>query len=365
MVNWQDRLNPHAGGAEVHLHETFGRLARLGHEIHFLVSGWNGSSPDQTVDGIRVHRTGSRHTFGMRVRRGYAERLAGHRFDVVVEALNKVPVFTPRWADAPVVLLVHHLFGATAFREASVPVAAATWLLERAVPSVYRTTPVQVISESTADDLARRGLPRRSIRVIHPGVDTNFFTPGGIRAERPLFVYVGRLKRYKQLDLAIRAVADLAAEGMDVELSIAGKGDHEAALRKLAERLGVADRVSFLGWISEGEKRDLFRRAWANVFPSPKEGWGITNVEAAACGTPSVASDAPGLRDSVANGRSGLLFATGDARALGGALRRLSRDRAEVERLGRGARELAEGLTWDHTARGTERHLREVVEGRS
>ncbi|MDQ3555795.1 MAG: glycosyltransferase family 4 protein, partial [Gemmatimonadota bacterium] len=356
VVNWQDRLNPHAGGAEVHLHETFGRLARAGHTVHFLVSGWEGAPANERVDGIHVHRTGSRYTFGVRAAGAYAERLRGERFDLAVEALNKVPVFAPRWTGIPTVLLVHHLFGATAFREASLPVAAATWLLERGVPRVYRHTPVQVISESTADDLAARGLPRRSIRVIHPGVDTAFFTPAGPRAERPCFVYVGRLKRYKGVDTLIRAFAELAANGCEAELHIAGKGEHETALRALVGRLGLADRVRFRGWVSEAEKRDLFRRAWANVFPSPKEGWGITNVEAAACGTPSVASDAPGLRDSVADGRSGVLFPAGDFAALAVALRRLSTQPQEVERLGRGAREFAESHSWDRTAGQTERH---------
>lgn len=361
VVNWQDRSNPRAGGAELHLHETFGRLARRGHEVHFLVSGWPGAAPEEVIDGIRIHRVGGRHTFGALAGRHYRRELRGERFDLVVEAINKVPTFAPLWAGVPVVLLVHHLFGATAFREASLPVAGATWLLERALPLAYRRLPVQAISASTATDLARRGLRRERIRVIHPGIDPDFFSPGGERSARPLFAYVGRLRRYKRVDLLLRAVARLRASGVEAEAEVAGRGEHERALRSLGRELGIADSVRFRGWISEREKRDLFRRAWAHVLPSPNEGWGISVIEAAGCGTPSVASDAPGLRDSVVAGRSGLLVPPGDADALAAALRRLVEEPGERERLGRGAREVAEGLTWDRTADRTEAHLRGVL----
>ena len=99
-------------------------------------------------------------------------------------------------------------------------------------------------------------------------------------------------------------------------MDIAGNGDHRAALEALARRLDLGSAAVFHGFVTEAEKMRLFRAAWANVFPSPKEGWGITVVEAGACGTPSLASDSPGLRDSVRNGETGFLVPHGDAEAL-------------------------------------------------
>jgi glycosyltransferase involved in cell wall biosynthesis len=118
-----------------------------------------------------------------------------------------------------------------------------------------------------------------------------------------------------------------------------------------------AEGVSFLGRVSEEAKLELYRRAWAVVFPSPKEGWGITNLEAAACGTPALASDSPGLRESVRDGETGVLVPHGDVGALAGAMAGLARDRALRERLGRGARVFAESLSWERAARETEAHL--------
>jgi glycosyltransferase involved in cell wall biosynthesis len=363
VVNWQDRTNPQAGGAEVHLHEIFGRLAARGHAVSLLVSGYAGAAPTDVVDGMEVHRAGSRNTFNLFAPGRYRRELAG-RSDVVVEDLNKVPVFAPLWVREPLVLLVHHLFGATAFREASAPFAAATWLLERPIGRMYRGVPVQAVSESTAEDLAARGLRRGDIAVIHNGVDPGFFhpDPGLERAPDPTFLFVGRLKRYKQVDLALEAVARLRDAGTHVRLLVAGRGDDEPRLRGVADRLSLGDRVSFEGFVSEERKRELLRTSWATVLPSPKEGWGITNIEAAACGTPAVASDSPGLRESVVHGRTGLLVPHGNVAALADALRSLAADPAKVESLGRGALDFAQGFTWDRAADLTEQHLASVIQ---
>ena len=367
LINWQDRLNPQAGGAEAHLHEIFGRLVARGHDVTLLVSGWGGAPAHDTLDGMQVHRTGSRYSFSVAVPRYYGRHLRNEPFDLVIEALNKVPVFSPAWSGRPGLLIVHHLFGATAFREAPPPLAAMTWVLERPLARVYRGLPVEAISRSTADDLVARGLRASDVRVIHPGVDVEFFTPDPAvrRFDEPTFLYLGRLKRYKGIDLVVRAVARLVAEGVAVRLVVAGRGEQLESLRGLSARLGIADRVEFAGFVTEEGKRDLFRRVWVNVFPSPKEGWGITNLEAAACGTATIASDSPGLRESVVDGETGLLVPHGDVPALAGAMRRLAADREGMETLGRAARRFASGFTWDRAAMETETHLREVVHGPS
>ena len=363
VLNWQDRLNPRAGGAETHLHEIFGRLARRGHAITLLVSRPRGAPGRQEVDGMEVHRVGGRYTFNVVAPAYYRRRLADREFDVMVEDLNKVPLLSPLWARHPLALLVHHLFGSTAFQEAAWPLAGLTWLLERPLGPAYRRVPVMAVSRSTAEDLASRGLPEDGISVIPNGVDLSRLSPApaGGRFEAPTVLYLGRLKRYKRVDLPIRAVAALRDEGVDVRLIIAGTGDQEARLRALVRELGVGEAVEFRGFVSEEEKVDLFRRAWVHVLTSPKEGWGITNLEAAACGTPTIASDAPGLRDSVVDGETGFLVPHGDVRALAERIRTLAGDDELRERLGRNARVFSEGFTWDRAADETERFLAAVA----
>ena len=356
LVNWQCRDNPQAGGAEIHMHEIFGRLAARGHDVTLLCGGWPGCAPTATLDGIEVIRVGTRHTFPFLVRAHYLKELAHRSFDLIVEDVNKVPLYTPRWGKAPVVALVPHLFGGTAFQELAAPLAAAVWLAERPLGRAYRGVPFEAISMSTADDLAERGIPRGSVEVIYPGIDTVSYTPrAGTRAATPVFAYLGRLKKYKGVHHVIRAFA--AMDDASAVLEIAGAGDYRPALERLASSLDLGERVRFLGRIDEQEKLALLRRAWALVFASPKEGWGITNLEAAACGTPVVASNSPGIRESVRDGETGFLVPHGDVKAMAAAMSQLARDPALVARLGVQARAFAETFTWERAAEETHEHL--------
>lgn len=359
MVNWQDRENPRAGGAEIQLHETFGRLAARGHDVTLLVSGWEGAPARTELDGMRVLRTGRRYTFPPHAWRAWARELRHEPFDLIVEDVNKLPVLTPLWSDVPVVLQVPHLFGAVAFREAPLPVATAVWLGERVMPRVYGSCRVHAASGTTAEDLVERGFSPEQIRVIHNGVDHGFFhpDPDGDRFEEPTLVYVGRLKRYKELDRVLEGLVRLADRGRRPRLLVAGKGDDRPRLEERVRELGLEDRVRFLGFVSEERKRELLRRAWCTVYPSPKEGWGITNIEAAACGTPAVASDSPGLRESVVHGESGLLVPHEDPDAWADALDRVLGDEELRLRLADGAREHAESFSWERAARETEDDL--------
>ena len=366
VLNWLDRENPQAGGAEVHLHEIFGRLTSWGHSVTLLCSGWPECTPRAVLDGIEVHRVGSRYTLSLAAPMYYRRRLRREPFDVVVEDLNKVPFFSPFWGvGAPVALIVHHLFGTAAFKEASLPVAAATWLLELPVPLVFRTTPTAAVSDSTAEDLSHRGISRKRIEVIPNGVDLDVSGPLGEdqRFSEPTILYLGRLKRYKRVDLLIRAVALLIQRGTVCRLLIAGRGDDRRRLDALRKELGVADHVELLGFVTEAEKGQLLRKSWVNVVTSVKEGWGIVNLEAAACGTPTIASDVPGLRDSVVDGRTGFLVPHGDVEALSRRIEDLLGDEEKRARLGQGAREFAERFSWESSARNMEGFLQAVVKG--
>lgn len=363
VMNWQDRLNPQAGGAETHLHEVFGRLAAAGNRVTLLVSGWPGAKPREIVDGMEVHRVGGRYTYNLTAPGYYRRVLRRRNFDLVVEDLNKVPLFTPFWVRQPLVLLVHHLFGETAFEEAPWTIAAATWLLERPIGRVYRRVAVEAVSESTRNDLVSRGLPAESIVVIPNGVDLELYSPDPAepKFEEPTLLYLGRLKQYKRVDLILRALALLRDEGVHARLIIAGQGDAADDLRRLRSELGLEDRVEMPGFVGEELKRNYFRRAWIHLLTSPKEGWGITNLEAAACGTPTIASDSPGLRDSVVDGVTGYLVPHGDVRALADRIRELLEDTELRERLGEQAREFADGFSWDRAAERTAAHLRHVA----
>jgi glycosyltransferase involved in cell wall biosynthesis len=363
VINWLDRENPQAGGAETHLHEIYGRLAQRGHDVTLLCSGWPGCEPTTVLDGITVVRVAGRWDFALHVVGAYRRLRRTHAFDLVVEDINKLPLFTPLWVRERVDVVVPHLFGWTAFREAGWAVAGTVVAAEQLIPWVYRRCDFTAISESTRSDLLARGVPVERTRVIYCGIDSASFTPAPAeRAPVPTIAYVGRLRRYKGVELILQAVAEM--ERRDVVVEIAGTGDDRPRLEALAASLDLGPRVRFLGFVSEAEKAALLRRAWIVSLTSPKEGWGITNLEAAACGTPVVASDSPGLRESVLDGRTGFLVPHGDIGSLAGAFDRVVADPALVTRLGTAGRDFAESFTWESAADHTEAHLlRRVREG--
>jgi glycosyltransferase involved in cell wall biosynthesis len=360
VLNWQDHLNPQAGGAELHLREIFTRIVALGHSVDLLCSSWEGAPLRANLDGIEVHRVGNRNTYAFLARRYFEKHLRLNNYDILIEDLNKVPLYTPLWGVKGLVALVHHLFGATVFREAPMPLAAAVWLSEQPLGLLYRAVPFEAVSVSTADDLVARGIRRHLIRVIYNGVDSARLTPNPAeRSPTPLFVYLGRLKKYKRVDMVIRAFAALNIPNACLE--IAGSGDYRASLEGLVNSLQLTDRVKFLGFISEEEKVHLLRRAWASTLASPKEGWGISNLEAAACGTPVIAANSPGIRESVIDGETGFLVPQGDVEAMAAAMRGIVESRNLVDVLGNAGRRFAEAFTWERSAKETLAHLEEVV----
>ena len=366
LVNWLDLDNPKAGGAEVHLFEVFGRLAARGHRVRLLCSGWEGCRRETTVRGIQVRRVGSRTGFALQARSAFRRWVAEEAPEVVVENINKMPLFLSGRTRAPFLVLVNHLFGEVSFDEAGPLVGGVLWLLERPIPWAYRRAEFEAVSDSTRADLIARGVPAERIRVVLSGVDTTTLHPDPAlsRATPPRFLYLGRLKRYKGVETAIRALALARGSRPDMALDVAGGGDDRDRLERVAAELGLGDAVRFHGPVSEAEKLRLMQTATANLLPSRKEGWGMTNVEAAACGTPSIAADSPGLRDSVRQGETGFLVPLGDPAAWAERMLLLANDPALVTRLGRAARRFAETLNWEHAADLTEQHLVSMLPSR-
>lgn len=363
-VNWLDKANPQAGGAEVHFFEIFRRIVDRGHSVTLVASGWDGAEPTAATDGIKVLRFARRYSFALKARAAVRQILRQEPFDVLVEDINKIPLFLPTLTSLPVYALVPHLFGQSIFQEAAFPVAVVVRLAELPIPRVYRRSVFHAISKSTRDDLVARGIPKSAIEVIYPGVDTSWYsTDDSIPREiDPTFLYVGRLRRYKGVNTAIGALAILRHKFRTAKLLVAGSGDDLPRLRIVARRSGVEENVEFLGFVSEAEKRDLMRRVWAVVLPSAREGWGMTNIEAAACGTPALAARSPGLTETVLDGKTGALFPYGDCQSLAGEMDKLCSDESLRMSLGSNASRFAGRFSWDTASELTEAQLKRFVQ---
>lgn len=359
-VNHRDLAHPAAGGLEEIIHKISARWIKQGHEVTLLCSEFDGCRKEETSpEGMRILRRGNEWWFNYTAPWFVNRRLAGGH-DIVLEHISKVPCNLPRKVRSiPVAVHVPHLFGSTVFREAPLPIAAYVWLMERPLRWEYRRCLFWALSDSTADDLAGRGISRERISVVYGGVDFDYFHAYATkpRTPDPSILYLGRLKKYKGIDLLIQMVASLRGEFANLKLFVAGKGDYEPALRALASRLNVEKNVEFVGFVDYPGKRELLAKSWVLAYPSPKEGWGLSVIEAGSCGTPTIASNSPGLRESVRDGETGFLVPHGDIHAMASKFRLLFRDDSIRKRLGQNAIAWARKFSWDATAEGSLRFL--------
>jgi glycosyltransferase involved in cell wall biosynthesis len=366
IVSYRDIHHPEMGGAEVILHEVYRRLSARGHKVTFLTGAWPGCAPADRIDGMDVIRAGSTYTFNWVVPSVW-KRIRSRRFDLIVEDLNKIPFFSPSFQkEVPVLANVPHLFGTTVFREASWPIGLYIYLHERFIPAAYRRCHFQVLSDSTRQDVIARGIPAAQVHVVRCGIDHARYTPPErTGTPEPVILYLGRLKRYKGIDLAIDALPKVLERVPNARYWIAGEGSHRKALQAKIARMGLSAHVQLLGHRGGEEKLDLLRQTRVLVYTSPKEGWGLSVIEANAMGVPVVASDAPGLRESVRDGETGFIVPHGDVPALAERLSALLSDDELWGRMGQAGIRWASRYDWDRMTDETEELLLRVVrEGR-
>jgi len=362
IFNWQDRTHPQAGGAETHLHEIFSRMVRSGHDVTLVACAFDGAPSREVVDGITVIRIASRSTYNFAVPLWWRRHGRHHGYDLVIDDINKIPVFCPLFVRTPILGLVHHLFGSAIFTEAGVLAGTYVWLAERMIPYVYRDTPMVVVSESTRRECIEAGLSEKHIDIVYNGVDVEEFPMKlSAKASPPTVAYFGRLKRYKSVDHVIHAMQQVVRTLPDARLEILGRGDDEPRLRELAASVGLSQHVAFHGFVSNDQKIQLLSQAHVVVNPSKKEGWGITNLEANACGTPVISADSPGLRDSVSNGVSGLLYPYGDIEILAQRIVSVLTDQQLSLTLQEGSLSWARQFSWDRSASEMELRCRRAI----
>lgn len=292
VYNWRDLAHPHAGGAEVYTHRVARAWVAAGHQVTWFTSAVACRPSQELVDGISIIRRGGRYSVYREARR-YWEQIGNGRFDLVIDEVNTRPFEAARWAGGtPVVALAYQAAKEVWFHELWWPAALlGRFLLEPTWLRRMRSVPTLTISESSRRSLQQYGL--EDVSVVPAGMDP-IDIPVVARETSPTVVFVGRLARNKRPGHAVEAFRLLKEKVPDARLWVIGTGPLEEELRRHAP----AD-VEFLGRVSEREKVDRLARAHCLVATSVREGWGLTVTEAAQVGTPTIAYDVDGLRDSV------------------------------------------------------------------
>ncbi len=348
VLAWRDLDDPDAGGSEVHADEFMRRWAAAGLEITHRTSAAVGQPATATRNGYQIVRRGSRYSvFPRAVGSELIHRMGP--YDALVEVWNGVPWMSPLWCRKPHITFLHHVHGPMWDQLLPRPLAGVGRALEaRFAPPFYRRTLTLTPSEATRDDLLGLGFRADRVVAVNNGVDP-MFHPGDGRSASPSMLCVGRLAPVKRQDELIEAAVIARRRVPDLQLTIVGDGPLRPALEARVAAHGAQEWITLAGRLSHADLIAEYRRAWLVSSASLAEGWGLTITEAAACGTPAVATDVSGHRSSVVDGVTGVLAPLD---RLGETIADVLLDDQRRGRLAAAALSRAQTLTWDASARG-------------
>ncbi|MBX7156651.1 MAG: glycosyltransferase family 4 protein [Candidatus Kapaibacterium sp.] len=351
VINWQDITNPLGGGAETHFHEIFKRIAAMGHKVTLFCCSYDGCIAEEVIDGIHIIRAGSRLLFNLYVPIWYYKKFKNEQYDIIVDDINKIPFYTPLYVKEPLLAISHHFFGTSIFLQANPVFALYVYVAEKLVDFIYKSTKFTVVSQSTLNEFLARGFNKHNFTII-PNAITQTDYPMQVteKYDIPTITYFGRIKKYKSPDHLVKAFSLLLKEIPNAKLLFMGSGDFQPELEHLAKNLGIEKSVEFKGRVTELQKTEYLSKSWVVVNTSMKEGWGITNIEANACGTPVISANVPGLSDSVRNGVSGELYEYGNIQQLHELIKTIVINENIRIKLSEGAVSWAKQFSWDTSA---------------
>ncbi len=353
ILNWKDLKHPQAGGAEVIVYELAKRLVRNGNNVTWFCRSFKGAQESENVDNIDLIRRGNLLTMYFLAPIYYWS--LSKKPDLVIDISNTVYWQTPLWAwKSRKIAYLNQLAQDVFFYEYPALVSRVGKFMEKLQYATYKSTKFVCYSNSTKEDLTHMGIPLSHIQVFPLGLDHSRYSPGK-KSPTPLFICVNRLVRMKRTDFAIQAMAKVKQTHPEARLIVVGTGYDQTRLKDLRNSLNLQDQVQFADenvWfftkVAKDRKIQLMQQAWALIFPSVKEGWGMTVTECAACGTPAIVTNVSGLRDSVKAGQTGIILPTNPT------ISDLAKTMVEVieqaplrNRLSTNALKFAKTLSWD------------------
>ena len=336
LLSWRDIRAPRRGGAEIFTHEMLKRSSSKQFQyIHFSPM-FPGAEPSEEIDGILYLRAGNVWSVILHASRFYRNHRKSIKY--VVNQCNTHQFFTRWWVPrSKRLFFIHQTTREIWFQNMGKFVGTLGYVLEPTLLRLAKYDQTITVSASTRNDLIHHGFKAEKIQIIPEGIEFEHWPRENWleKESRPTFLYVGRFAKYKGIDYVFEAFGKFKRKFPNGVLWIAGKTNQEymkEVLRPILERYELkameitkhensftsndqAD-VIFHGFVTEERKLELMSRAHVLVFPSQREGWGLTITEAAAVGTPSIVSNSPGLVDAVDYGRSGYLVGHGDVDAL-------------------------------------------------
>lgn len=355
IFSWRGPGHPNSGGAEISTHEHAKGWVKAGHNVTLFTSYYPGAKREQKLDGINIIRRG-RQVFGVQSEafKWYLFE-NNQKFDLVVDEFHGIPFFTPLYVRSKKLAFIHE-------------VTKEVWRLNHwpkplnLLPAIigtlfeplifrlfYLSMSFMTVSESTKKDLITWGIPKKNITVVYNGVNIPKIHKLPLKEKIRTAIFLGAISKDKGIEDALNIFSFINKKEKDWQFWVVGKSDsvYLLKLKKLSKKLGLSHKIKFWGYVSEDKKFELLSRAHVLINPSIREGWGLVVIEAAAIGTPAVAFDVPGLRDSIINGNTGIINKQHSVDSIASEIIDLLRDEIRYQRMITGAVKWSKRFSWE------------------
>lgn len=362
FLSWRDIKSPKKGGAEIYTHEMLARMDKGDYRIIHFSPMFDNGKEEEIIDDVIYYRSGSIFSVILKAKRFYNSNR--DNIDYVVNQCNTHRFFTRFWVENDKrIFFIHQLTRRIWFYHAPFPFSLIGYLLEKPLLKLNRHDVAITVSSSTKNDLINVGFKSSNIGVMPEGLSFSPWEQSELKVKEksPTFIYVGRFAEYKGIDDTLKAFSEVKKSYPDSKIWIVGKPNIKYIEKKLnpickAGSLSVSFNdydadVIYKGYVEEDIKLELMSRAHLLVFPSIREGWGLTISEAAAVGTPSLVYDAPGTRDAVLNGEGGYMVSIGDIQGLKREMIDSFESKEKYEEIRIKAYEFSKSLHWDYTGK--------------
>lgn len=352
IFTWRDIKHPRAGGSEVYFHEIAKRWIKMGNSVDWISGAWKGCKKEEIIDGVRVMRVGGEKTLYALAPLKYLSLT--NKPDVIIDNENGIPFFSPFFSRRRKFLHMHHLHHDVWAIETKGKglknklLGYLGYFLEaKIMPLVYKKIPIITLSKSSAKSI-KKGVGRIIKGIVNPGIDFVKYKHYS-KSKEPSLLFLNRIKRYKGIETLLDATIWLNKDIKNLKVFIAGIGDDMKEMQDYARKHNLTN-VKFVGRISEEKKHELMQKSWIFINPSYIEGWGIVNIEANYFGLPVIGSNVGGIKDSVIDGKTGLLFEYGNYKELAEKIKLIINNKNLREKMRKNAKIWAKNFGWDKKA---------------
>ncbi len=355
ILNWRDPKNPESGGAEIVTLIHAKAWITAGHRVTWFTSRFNGCRKREIIDGIEYIRKGTNRTVRLYAPFFYLTHFK--TFDIIIDEIHGLPFYTPLYVRKPIIVFIHEVADEIWDTMYPFPINVLGKIVELLSFIFYRNISFWTDATSTINELAAHGIPKSHCLAIPCPITNSSVSKMPKKEDAPTFLFVSRVVKMKGIEEIIRAFRLISDQLPNARLWIVGKGEdtYIQKLIRLSNDLGIQKKhIHFFGQVPEAKKLELMKRAHLLLHASVKEGWGLVVLEAGSQGTPTIAYNVSGLRDTVKDGETGVIVTHNTPEELAKASIKIFRDKKRYTTFQKNGLAFVRTFTWK---KATERSL--------